>query len=805
MTEFKRVFCNKKIIISFMLIVTICLSLFLFAQYQSVWYSECNFEKLNSYREDVISELSDKSISQAQKEVSEELNYTSTILSFMNFERIKKEDINSYLDIWQNEESKLRQTYPEIAQEYDDNKASYKESEYIAKEVILSEISSQIEHIIDYPDYLNSINLKSEQMNEISIFSDSSSDSNANIKKTASDYANLKYVNLELGNDKTVTSVVSFELIHYLIFLLNLTIVIAFIQERKSGLWSIIHSTKKGRFILAFERIGILTAGVVLSTVIMYIVLFAASFILYGGTEVFRSIQSISEFKNFVFPMSVLEFIIFYVFVNILSQLVLILFVYLIITLVREINIAVGIIGIILVSEYVLYRVLPIQSNFSVLKCINLFCFFNPTTEIMQYHNLNLFGIVINRFWMMFYSLIVLTLIFGFLTILISACKYPESNENRITIVFNRLHTKLSSYYWRVVENFSTLGYELYKLLIIKKGWIVLTAFVFILFNSVNTTEVHINEADSIVDEFYDKYSGKLSDDALEYTSNLKNQIDEADAELAQAYMDYKEGKISQDSYDYHTLKSEAFDGKREALSIIQSRISYAEEQGENGWLVNPNGYSELLSTDGFQRQQNFALLSIFCITIILSSVFAFEKQSMVYPVLMSTSKGRNSLFRKKMLSAIIITMAIWICTGFVELITVGIRYPLNDLSAPINSLEFMNEIPVNLSIIEFIIGLYIFRLILMMSVSGVVCFFSTFGKYEVSLLISTILLIVPSLIYLVGVEFVGYISVVPPLSAMKMLLTSNTTTLVFQFVVITACGIISIMLAKRKWCNERR
>lgn len=113
-------------------------------------------------------------------------------------------------------------------------------------------------------------------------------------------------------------------------------------------------------------------------------------FLLYGGIgDVFRSVQSIQEFQNFVFPMSVLGFIAFYVFISALSQFVLILFVWLIISLIRTINIALGFAGVILAVEFTLYKLLPIQSNLSILKCVNLFCFVDPTTEVAKYHNLN--------------------------------------------------------------------------------------------------------------------------------------------------------------------------------------------------------------------------------------------------------------------------------------------------------------------------------------------------------------------------------------------------------------------------------
>lgn len=190
---------------------------------------------------------------------------------------------------------------------------------------------------------------------------------------------------------------------------------------------------------------------------------------------------------------------------------------------------------------------------------------------------------------------------------------------------------------------------------------------------------------------------------------------------------------------------------------------------------------------------------------IILSNVFAYEKQSMVYPVLMSSLKGRKFLFRKKVTAAVIITLIIWLCTSCVELISICIRYPLENLNAPIQSIEFLEIIPFNCSIIIFLSGLYISKLLLMISVCFVVCLVSTFGKYEISMIISTILLVVPASFYILGIDFWGYISVIPPLASMKLILSSNSTNYFIQFVLILVLGITSVYVARQKWCKERR
>ena len=127
-------------------------------------------------------------------------------------------------------------------------------------------------------------------------------------------------------------------------------------------------------------------------------------------------------------------------------------------------------------------------------------------------------------------------------------------------------------------------------------------AFVLALFNSLNLRTLNISEKDSIVNEFYETHSGELNDDVYKYVADLENEINAVDEELANAYEDYNNGKISEDKYYNISQKYDAYDSKREALKIINERISYVEDakkNGEDAWLVNPTGFEYLLGSSG--------------------------------------------------------------------------------------------------------------------------------------------------------------------------------------------------------------
>lgn len=799
--ELKRVLLNKKIFISVLILLIISVGFFLNSQYDTMKTKGLDFSKVIAAYNEILNDLNGKKLSQKQEEINAQLVYTSAFCELISYEKIKAERYNEYVELWSNEELSLRNKYPDIALEYDNNKSSIDQTSLFAKNEALSELAQQLEYIEQYPDYLLEIDKKASQLNTISIFANDNSLSSKNICKTAEDYTSLKNIALELGNDKPITSVIEFDLIHYLLLIVTFIVVFIFIEERKQGLQTIVYASPNGRFKLALKRCGILALSVILVNIITYTIMFFISFLLYGGwNDLLRNVQSIEMFKNFVIPISEWKFILFFILINILTQIVVAFAVWLIISFIRNTTLALGIIGIVFTVEFLLNAFLPSQSNLAVLKYVNIFCYINPTKEIIKYGNVNAFVTVINLFWLIIISALVLTFVFVLLCLFAGANRYPYKTPNKFEIIFDKILIKIKAFYWRVVEKLSITGMELYKLLVLQKGIIVIAAFIVVLFSMTATNEIYYNGADSIVNSFYEKYSGKLSNDALQYVSELEDELDKADAEFQKESEYYSKGLMSKEKYEMSCLKNEALDSKRNALETLRSRIDYIEKNDSEVWLVNPNGYENLLGESGCIRQKNYAIVSIFCIIILFSGVFAFESRSNMYNILMACSGGRSYLFKKKIYAVSIVTGILFACCMFAELYDVCSQYSLSNLDAHIKSLEFLNGLPFNFSIGLFIFLIYVFRFLMMLATAYIVCLASTFFKYEVCMIVSLVSLIVPSLLYRIGIEFFAYISISVPISLLQLIFESKGYMFLAPVVLIIIIGILSLIIANCKW-----
>ncbi|MBQ9673137.1 MAG: hypothetical protein IJV39_00735 [Ruminococcus sp.] len=800
--EFKRVVFNPKNLFLFMFVVLISVGLYINSQFKNEEYSDYNVTEINTLREQLVDELKSYPPEKRTEIVTSKLTYTTTLCDLIDYDNLKSKDYKAYEQTWMESEEQLRDENKEIAKYYDENKKTLDINNLYVQQKVLTQLSNQIEYINGYPAYLESIDASASNMNNISIFKTEDDTVSDNIKKTVQDYSNLKNVELSIGIDEPITTVVNSELPGYLLIIFSLFVIFTFLEERKQGLWTLIYSTPNGRLRLALKRAGVLSIVIAVATVIMYICMFVTAFVFYGGTvDLSRNVQSIDMFKNFIFPMSELQFILFYIGIIVLMQLTLAFMLWFIFSFIQNITFAFGITGVIFAGEFLLYYYLPYQNYFSLFKCINLFNFVNPADGIIKYRNLETFGFTLNMFNLLIIGAIVCSAAFVISAVITLALKRPNKTSTKIEIQILKLVAKVKYIFWIIVEKFTLIGYEFYKILFIQKGLIVAIVFVFVLFNSINTDKIYYSATDSIVNNFYKEYGGKDINNAEKYLQNLAKEIEDVDKEFEKSIIDFKNNKITSEEYLNKKMKSLAFESKREALEILNERLSYAKEN--NLWMVNPLGYNILLGEEGDSQQTVNAILSIFVLIILLSGIFAYENKSNVYYIMKATYGGRNYIFRKKITVASVIAVFLWFVMSASDFYNVLANYNLQSFTAPVKSLMFLTNLPFETSIITYVILVYLIRLAMILCVAYIICFVSIFTKYEVCIALLSVVLVVPSLLYVLGIEMFKYLSLSILVSASNLLRECAGFTFVIPIVLVTILGVAGLIFSNKRWCKN--
>ena len=143
--------------------------------------------------------------------------------------------------------------------------------------------------------------MKAEELSQISIFANENSFSNKNIFKTLNDYEKISTVDISTTySDQAITSLLEYKGINLLSFLIIFITILSFFDERKAGLWQIVFSCKHGRAILATKRLFTLGFITILSTLCMVFSTLVLAFYNYGGIGILRcSAQSCISLQSF--------------------------------------------------------------------------------------------------------------------------------------------------------------------------------------------------------------------------------------------------------------------------------------------------------------------------------------------------------------------------------------------------------------------------------------------------------------------------------------------------------------------------
>ena len=152
----------------------------------------------------------------------------------------------------------------------------------------------QARYLQNYPTFLEDIQTSKDNLLSFSIFHDTDNFSGRNILKTASDFEALNDVTLTIEANGAVEAFIHAPLTDYLMVVLSFLLVVSFSEERKQGLWSLIHATPQGRLHLTLYRALALLGGCMLCVLLLYGETWMLGLYVYGGAgDLGRAVQSI--------------------------------------------------------------------------------------------------------------------------------------------------------------------------------------------------------------------------------------------------------------------------------------------------------------------------------------------------------------------------------------------------------------------------------------------------------------------------------------------------------------------------------
>lgn len=598
---------------------------------------------------------------------------------------------------------------------------------------IMDVLLAQLTHLRDYPAYLLQVQNNVQTMKALAIFNKEGGFSARNIEKTGRDFPTE--VELRLDTDFAVTALVTDSLGGYSLLVFTLFLTLQFLVERKRGLWSLVHGTPEGRQRLAVRRGGLLLLGVAIGTLVLLggkLIFYAIHYCGLGSLT--RNVQSLAVFDDFPWVMPVWVFLLGYFLLKILGMWLVGLAVWAILQSVNHLPLALCTAGFVLATEYALFRFIPDSYVIVFLRYVNLFALVDVPQIALHYLNLNFFGWPVQGFLL---SVGLIPLMLGLLlgaNVLLAARKKPVSRQNSLLAVVDRVRVPFS----RFVSRLRLLGLELYKLLWLQKGLLIVLL--------VGLFSFGVQELQWPDGHLYER-------ELAGYSASMQGPI----TEQTLRELDEKIGVYS--AYP----PSEQILGQLQILQQLRALCADSLEKQDGRWLIAPEPYAALMGfheESGQSYQRQIAVVLLLALVLVLHGVFSQEHQSRVTQLLQGTPRGGAVLWRKKLAVTLLVTVLIWLVFEAGELWHISREYEGLALAAPAQSFEYFAELPWRVSLGAVAASYLLLRLLAMLAAAGVILLISCCCRQNnLSLLASCAVLVLPACLSYMRMDLLDGIS----------------------------------------------
>jgi len=621
---------------------------------------------------------------------------------------------------------------------------------YEDKNIITTARNQLIANELYIRTYNETIKSKSSQVDQLmknGLYSAKNSFSRLNILKARYDMRQLETITPEVGNSKAVETVFDYDFINFLLLILMIATIYSFFDERKKGLWSIIHNSSGGRYRLTLRRTGILFILSGLYTFVMYIATFVTAFKLYGGYgDLSQLIQSSSQYEVVLLVMSRWKFILVYLIAHSICLFAVGMVVWFILSIIKNTSVSMLVAGLIFALEYILFAFVPANSILCFFKFINLFQLISPQYSFTHYLNWGYGTFIIDTFTSTLTVTAVLVPLSVIANTFVNGFKRPIEQVGLIEKCLVGISCQIS----KVVEILPTFLKEIYKILFIQKGILVIAVAIWLIFDNQIARGVMYDDTMTEMSNFYQQVEGAVPGEQVNSIIVEK----EAEIVLLKANLDSTE-------QDKQILET-----KQAALRIIKSDTKYLIDLKENrdieGKYTNPYVYNEVLGIRLAANQRNVGVITVFTVILLLFGIFSFERKQFMIPVLRS-SGGRGKLWRIKILSVLAVTAGVWAILYGINWWNITKIYTFHSLNIPLQSLQIIGAFPIEMSIGTFLILLNVYKLLLLLSVGFVVMAVSFKIEYFKALIICCIIL-VPHILFVLGIKLFYFMSAVIPI-----------------------------------------
>ena len=662
-------------------------------------------------------------------------------------------------------------------------------------------------YIDDYPEYIASIEKQAEDMRKVSIFRQEGSFSYNNIMKTPEDFNGLEQLQLKLGPSEGVIAASTFRTTDALILIMAFFICfILFLQEKESGTLNLLRSAKNGRFRLVLCKLSAVSILIVSIAALAYGSVIISAYTLYDGFgDLTRYVQSMSEFSRCTLPITVSEYMILFFFSKIAAILLATLLFAVVFSFSKGSGQAYFLMGVLIIANLGAYALIPALSYFNIFKYLSFFELTDTFSLYANYNNINLFSLPIERISFS-YGFALMTAV---LAVAGTVWAFVAAKELNI-VWLSKISDRIARFMSRFSGGANLFVHENYKLYISGKALAMLLLAVIIGYNTMQSRELFLYTTDELYLEHIEVLQGELNDEKIAYVAQKRAELDDISNQINALSERYMNGEISMEMM---TVESQMLSNMRETLErpleIVEKQLAYLLELKETRGIVG--AFTNIRYTDeyftDYQDSRTLSLMVMFLLIIAVSYPFCSEYRSDMVRIITAAKNGKSHLFWAKYGTAALYTILLWLIVYSRELIDMLRYFPIGEYGAPIQSIERFAAIPIEMSIFEYLLMMYLLRLFGALVTTAVTLAFSILLKRRAfAILASLAVCVMPMLLQLLNLQD---LSAVTLNGAFLLNETAQrdggfAALAIYLPVVLLLTGVL-VWFVKREFCNQRR
>lgn len=556
---------------------------------------------------------------------------------------------------------------------------------------------------------------------------------------------------------------------------------------------------------MALRRIGILALVSLIATALLHGGVLALGFYRYGGIgELDRAAQSIPLFKSLPVVTSVGGLLVRYFLLRAVTAFVVGLLLWLLLSAANTgVRWMIAGLAAFLAVEYSCYTFLPDQSVFQLLKYVNIFCYIDLPVLYTRYLNLNIFG------WPVNIRRLAQALSVPLAALLGVGCAALQSRmrPRLASAPFAGLGLRWNALSDALRGRLRLTGFEVYKLLVMQGGAVVLAVFFILILRVDMTAQLSRTQAD----EYALRLQGELTEEKLAEIDSVRQEVDDRYDLVLHASDRLQSGEIDwfefSDIVSANTNVTAEQTGIREVQLLARELSARGEELGTNLWLMDNIPYRNIYGPEASALRLRWNVLALLALSLLLAGSMAIEQtDSGLRHLLRAGARGRRALMGRKYILAGCAVVALWAVPTALELKALFESADTAALAAPVQSLTFLSDFPLPVSIGLFLAGAYTLRLLVLLALGGVTLFLSSlFRRPEGACAAVCGALVIPSALWTwLGLEPLRFLSAAWTTDLMDLLSRSRgrpAAALAAALAVLTL-GAVCSAAAWRRWCG---